>query len=225
MVDGRAISRRLFVKRKMPEGNGGGNGEPTGGGIGFTGGGFRSIGGITPLIRYGWIDDLCAASQSPAHPGVVSMQHHPQLRHTSTRHMNHNPIGTLHHVELYVSNLAESIRFWGWLLEQLGYQHYQKWALGSSWRLGATYIVFVQTEDPHLDPPYHRCRTGLNHLAFHAGTSGDVDRLTSELRERGYRLLYEDRHPFAVGPDYYAAFFEDPDRIKVELVAGSIDQG
>lgn len=30
---------------------------------------------------------------------------------------------------------------------------------------------------------------------------------------------YEDRHPYAGGPDYYAVFFEDPDRMKVEIVA------
>jgi catechol 2,3-dioxygenase-like lactoylglutathione lyase family enzyme len=32
-------------------------------------------------------------------------------------------------------------------------------------------------------------------------------------------ILYQDRHPHAGGENYYAVFFEDPDRIKVELVA------
>ena len=61
--------------------------------------------------------------------------------------------------------------------------------------------------------------TGLNHLAFHAGDSARVDALTDALRARGVAVLYEDRHPHAGSPEHYAVFFEDPDRIKVELVA------
>ena len=79
--------------------------------------------------------------------------------------------------------------------------------------------MFVQTEARFLDPPYHRCRSGLNHLAFHADTRGFVDELTAELKTRGVNILYADRHPHAGGEDYYAVFFEDPDRMKVEIVA------
>lgn len=125
----------------------------------------------------------------------------------------------LHHIELYVSDLKHSNDFWGWLLKELGYSVYQEWPEGISWRLGETYIVFVQTESRFLEPTYHRCRTGLNHLAFHADSRKEVDRLTDELRQRGNTVLYEDRHPFAGGPDHYAVYTEDPDRIKVEIVA------
>ena len=67
--------------------------------------------------------------------------------------------------------------------------------------------------------PYHRCRVGLNHLAFHALSRQHVDDVTRKLEAKGVTILYTDRHPFAGGEDYYAVFFEDPDRIKVELVA------
>ncbi|TWM56020.1 hypothetical protein CHCC14814_2001 [Bacillus paralicheniformis] len=43
--------------------------------------------------------------------------------------------------------------------------------------------------------------------------------MTMKLRERGCRILYEDRHPFAGGSGHYALYTEDPDRIKVELAA------
>jgi catechol 2,3-dioxygenase-like lactoylglutathione lyase family enzyme len=59
----------------------------------------------------------------------------------------------------------------------------------------------------------------LNHLAFHASSRDDVDRMSERLRERGVTILYPEQHPHAGGPDYYAVFFEDPDRIKVEFVA------
>jgi len=46
-----------------------------------------------------------------------------------------------------------------------------------------------------------------------------VDELTAELKTRGVNILYADSHPHAGGEDYYAVFFEDPDRMKVEIVA------
>jgi catechol 2,3-dioxygenase-like lactoylglutathione lyase family enzyme len=127
--------------------------------------------------------------------------------------------GQLHHVELYVSDLECSTAFWSWFLGELGYEPFQSWDGGRSYRLDATYLVFVQTEATHLEPAYHRKRTGLNHLAFHAASREQVDELTAALRERGVPVLYEDAHPHAGGPDTYAVFFEDPDRLKVELVA------
>jgi catechol 2,3-dioxygenase-like lactoylglutathione lyase family enzyme len=125
----------------------------------------------------------------------------------------------LHHIEINVANLERSTEFWGWFLKELGYETFQKWDKGVSWKYGETYLVFVQTEERFLDVPYHRSRTGLNHLAFHAKSRKQVDEITAKIMEKGFNILYEDRHPFAGGPDHYAVFFEDPDRIKVELTA------
>jgi catechol 2,3-dioxygenase-like lactoylglutathione lyase family enzyme len=125
----------------------------------------------------------------------------------------------MHHIEIYVSDLSRTIEFWGWFLEKLGYEPFQEWERGQSWKLGETYIVFVQAEQRFLDIPYHRCRVGLNHLAFHASSRQQVDEMTSALQERGIHILYENKHPFAGGKSHYAVYFEDPDRIKVELIA------
>ncbi len=127
--------------------------------------------------------------------------------------------GLIHHIELYVSDLKKTIDFWGWLLEELGYSPFQEWDSGRSWKLGETYLVFVQAEDKFLDVSYHRCRVGLNHLAFYASSRKQLNELTDKLQEKGIRILYTDKHPFAGGPDHYAVYFEDPDRMKVELVA------
>jgi catechol 2,3-dioxygenase-like lactoylglutathione lyase family enzyme len=124
----------------------------------------------------------------------------------------------LHHVEIYVSDLKRSSLFWGWFLETLGYTPFQSWDSGISWKLGDTYLVFVQTEAEHLDIPYHRKRTGLNHLAFHADSRVQVDEIAVALKDRGVSILYKEKHPHAGGKNY-AVFFEDPDRVKVELVA------
>lgn len=130
-----------------------------------------------------------------------------------------NSHGLIHHIELYVSDLKSSMNFWSWLLADLGYHLYQEWERGQSWKIGETYIVFVQAEERFLDIPYHRSRVGLNHLAFHASSRGQVDEMTAKLAKKGVPILYAEKHPYAGGKDYYAVFFEDPDRIKVELVA------
>lgn len=127
--------------------------------------------------------------------------------------------GTLHHIELYVKDLNISNEFWGWLLLELGYSEYQNWEKGISYILENTYIVFVQVENKFLDIPYHRCGAGLNHLAFHGGSRDFIDKITLKLREKGVKILYEDKHPYAGGLGYYAVYFEDPDRMKVEIVA------
>lgn len=127
--------------------------------------------------------------------------------------------GKLHHVEINVSNLKRSKKFWKWILECFGYELFQQWENGASWKLGDTYIVFVQTVMKHKKAGFNRCRTGLNHLAFHVASREQVDRVTAELRRRKVTILYPDTHPFAGGKEYYAVFFEDPDRIKVEVVA------
>ena len=55
--------------------------------------------------------------------------------------------GHLSHIEINVADLNKSAEFWGWLLGKLGYEPYQQWEEGRSWRLGGTYFVIVQVED------------------------------------------------------------------------------
>ncbi|MDZ4082872.1 MAG: VOC family protein, partial [Bdellovibrionales bacterium] len=126
--------------------------------------------------------------------------------------------GKLHHVEIYCSNLSRSKEFWTWFLDLLGYKIYQTWPDGISLKLGSTYLVFVQAVDKFKSHPYHRAQPGLNHLAFHASSRNQVDRLTAALGARGTKLLYQDKFPSAGGENTYGVFFEDPEGIKVEVV-------
>lgn len=126
--------------------------------------------------------------------------------------------GLLSHIEINVSDLEKSADIWGWLLTSLGYVPYQSWPSGRSWKAQDTYFVIVQVEDDFKKNAYHRKNVGLNHVAFYVDTTAEVDAFTKELTLRGRRILYPDRHPYA-GKTTYAVFFEDPDRIKVEIVA------
>jgi catechol 2,3-dioxygenase-like lactoylglutathione lyase family enzyme len=125
----------------------------------------------------------------------------------------------IHHLEINVSNLSRSRIFWEWLLTELGYEKFQDWDHGFSFKMGNTYLVFVQAEKIYIKNSYHRKNIGLNHLAFHAGSKQVVDDITLKLKERKTKILYPGKHPHAGGANHYAVYFEDPDRIKVEIVA------
>lgn len=133
-------------------------------------------------------------------------------------HMDLAGTGMLHHIELWVPDLTRAEASWGWLLAQLGYQIYQEWPEGKSWRAGATYIVIEQSPD-RVAGRHDRCRPGLNHLAFHVASREEMDDIVLHAPDYGWRLLYTDRHPFAGGDDHYAAYLENRDGYEVELVA------
>lgn len=132
--------------------------------------------------------------------------------------------GSLHHVELRVTDLEAAAPSWAWLLTELGYEQFQSWPDGISWKLAETYIVLERSSHP---AGHDRRNAGLSHLAFHVSDETDVDRLWHEAPAHGWTRLYEDRHPWAGGaPDaessgHYAAFLENAARFKVELVANA----
>ena len=134
--------------------------------------------------------------------------------------MSSAPIGTIHHVELWVPDIDRAAAQWGWLLTELGYQPFQEWTGGCSWRLADTYIVIEQSPDM-LAEPHDRKRPGLNHLAFHAGDQAQVDALTAAAAENGWALMFADKHPHAGGPQTYAAHLSNTDGYQVELTASN----
>jgi catechol 2,3-dioxygenase-like lactoylglutathione lyase family enzyme len=128
------------------------------------------------------------------------------------------PLGAIHHVELWVPNLDRAIVSWGWLLTALGYRMFQDWPGGRSWQSGHAYIV-VEQSPARTASRHDRCRPGLNHLAFHVPSRQQVDELTGEALLHGWRLMFSDVHPYAGGPQHYAAYLENADGFEVELVA------
>ncbi len=132
--------------------------------------------------------------------------------------MNRAATGGVHHIELWVPDLARACADWGWLLSELGYVPFQDWPDGRSWRLGDNYLVVEQS--PALSARDHdRLRPGLNHLAFHAGSRRDVDALAEAGTAHGWTLLFPEAHPHAGGPGHYAAYLANTDGFEVELVA------
>jgi catechol 2,3-dioxygenase-like lactoylglutathione lyase family enzyme len=130
----------------------------------------------------------------------------------------------LHHIEIYVRDVERARAFWTPFMSLLGYAE-DRWSQGVNFREGEQdpYVSLVQAPSDHLEAGYHRRRVGLNHVAFRARSRAHVDEVRQWLKDGGFPLLYDDRYPFATAPGYYAVFCEDPDRIKLEVVAPSED--
>jgi catechol 2,3-dioxygenase-like lactoylglutathione lyase family enzyme len=123
-----------------------------------------------------------------------------------------------HHVELWISDLAESRAEWGWLLTRMGFVLSAEWADGASWSAGGAYLTI--TTSPNLSSAEHdRRRVGLNHLAFTVDDAADVDAIIAESATHGWRPLYEERYPHAGGEEHYAGWVENSAGFKAEIVA------
>ena len=128
---------------------------------------------------------------------------------------------SLHHLEIWVPDLAGATQRWGWLLHELGWVPYQEWERGRSWRDPRTGVYTVLEQSGALVPEatHNRMLPGLNHVAFAVGPRERVDVLADAAGEHGWSLLFSEKHPYAGGPAHYAAYLEDIDGYEVELVA------
>lgn len=126
----------------------------------------------------------------------------------------------IHHLQLWVPDLARAERSWGWLLTELGFEPTRRWEHGQVWRHGGTAIVIEASPDMVPGMLHSRLRPGLNHVAFHVASSAAIEALVAAAPDHGWTRLGEDpRHPLA--PNQSVAFLEDADGFEVELVAPS----
>lgn len=122
------------------------------------------------------------------------------------------------HIGINLSNEAESFDFWKAVLTFLEFEiipdgnHFDATD-------GRTYLCVQVTKPGHEVPMYHRKRTGLGHIAFRVGTPEMVDEFVAGfLNPRKIVPLYGGAmQPIGYPDGYYAVYFEDPDRLKVEV--------
>jgi catechol 2,3-dioxygenase-like lactoylglutathione lyase family enzyme len=125
--------------------------------------------------------------------------------------------GAIHHIDLTVANIERSAPFYECLLGAVGFR------MTGKGEHTLSFLSRFAAIDLHsaLRPVRHdRYAPGLHHLALHAESRGQVDAAHTSLCELGATVLdppavYEGP---AYGPDYYAAFFADPDGLKLEVV-------
>jgi len=126
----------------------------------------------------------------------------------------------VYHVQVNLRDAAVSLPFWKALLGYLEYRlvHEERDVAGYS--NGTTDLWLIATAGTHRGAGFHRKRTGLNHLAFRVDHREDVDRFQADfMAPRRLAALYGTPREFPeYRPGYYAVFFEDPDRLKPEIV-------
>lgn len=127
---------------------------------------------------------------------------------------------SVYHIQFNVSNSKKSIPFYKSLLDYLGYRivDESREHIGAS--NGTTDIWVVQAEPRHGKRRFHRKEIGLNHIAFRVPYKKAVDDFALRfLKPRKISPLYDSPRLFPeYSKDYYAVYFEDPDRIKLEVV-------
>lgn len=130
-----------------------------------------------------------------------------------------------HHVELSVTNLKRSFAFYKPILDWMGWENHYAVEGCKGWRKEGAGFYLLQTDTAYRDAGYHRKRTGLSHLAFGVRTHECVDRFAEEvLIANNIEPLYGSPHEDKNYEDgYKAVYFEDPDRIKIEIVHSNLE--
>ncbi len=89
----------------------------------------------------------------------------------------------------------------------------------AGWSLENCSVFLSKCKDRFVQHGYHRKRVGVNHIAFLADSKALVDTFYKDyLVPKKVPVLYggPKEHPeYARG--YYSVYFEDPDRVKLEL--------
>lgn len=124
---------------------------------------------------------------------------------------------SIHHLQLWVPDLARAERSWGWLLDRLGYEMERRWDHGRLWRGPHSAIMIEASPDMVPGMLYSRLRPGMNHVAFRVDSTDDLIRLLEDAPSAGWTPLPDQRHP--VGATVTVAYLEDADGFEVELVA------
>jgi catechol 2,3-dioxygenase-like lactoylglutathione lyase family enzyme len=132
----------------------------------------------------------------------------------------------LDHITINISNPKLSLPFYKDLLLYFDYRIIRDDEHHIAGRKAGSPDFWVKaTEEKYLANKFYRKNIGINHFAFHVPRKEDVDRFCKEfLQERGIKTLYSSPKSFPkYTKDYYAVYFEDPDRIKLEVCAFSFE--
>ena len=131
------------------------------------------------------------------------------------------------HLDLVVTDLDRSLRFYVELLRPLGYirtaeiegeQGERVVYVGRPVGFGS-----VSVREAKGGQPYDRYNVGVHHVAFSAPSRGVIDERAEWLRANGHEIE-SGPEEYDYRPGYYAVFFYDPDGIKLEIVHWPSDE-
>jgi catechol 2,3-dioxygenase-like lactoylglutathione lyase family enzyme len=120
----------------------------------------------------------------------------------------------IHHIELNVCNLDASFKFYSLLTSFFEGSTIEREENSFCWRLGTFYIYFNEVQTRFKEAKYHRKQVGLDHIAIKLSDTAEVLALREFLINHDISILHDADY---YGPNYFAIYFEDPDRIKLEF--------
>jgi catechol 2,3-dioxygenase-like lactoylglutathione lyase family enzyme len=126
----------------------------------------------------------------------------------------------IHHFEYNVGDLAKSRIFYDKFLKLLGWKRFMTHKDVIGYTDGSLKLFLVQVEKRFSKSKFHRKQVGLNHIAFRVNGKKKVDDFHAFLKKNRINVLYGGSRDYSseYAKGYYAVFFEDPDRIKLEVV-------
>jgi catechol 2,3-dioxygenase-like lactoylglutathione lyase family enzyme len=129
------------------------------------------------------------------------------------------PKSFVYHIQMNVSNARRSLPFYKALFGCLGYKVVDESPEHIGASNGTTDIWIIQSEKIHSKRKFHRKAPGLNHISFGVPSPEAVRKFARDfLEKRKIKILYDSpRHFPQYHKDYYAVYFEGPDRIKLEV--------
>jgi catechol 2,3-dioxygenase-like lactoylglutathione lyase family enzyme len=141
--------------------------------------------------------------------------------------------GPLSHIDISVGYPERSVAFYHAFLTALGFRRWRvaapEWSgdhptratWGKYYGDGSRFDIEVRPAAvEHRDHRYDRYRPGPHHLAFHAESDAHVDLVHAAVVAAGGEVLDAPKNyqgQAGYGEYYYAAFFADPDGVKLEV--------
>lgn len=128
------------------------------------------------------------------------------------------------HLDLVVTDLERSLRFYRELLRPLGYVHASEIKGERGERVvylsrhgGGGSLSLRQSQSDAHATPYDRYAVGLHHVCFTASSRALVDAIAAGVTGLGGEIESGPAE-YDYTPGYYAVFLHDPDGIKLEVL-------
>ncbi len=129
------------------------------------------------------------------------------------------------HVDLVVTSIERSLRFYRGLLEPIGWSGLREMTGERGEKIcylsvpgqGVAALGLREKQSDAHPVPYDRYAVGLHHLCFDVPSREVVDERAQWVRDQG-ATIESDPREYDYTPGYYAVFFHDPDGIKLELL-------
>ena len=125
----------------------------------------------------------------------------------------------LDHIGINVGDLNTSVDFYDKVLGELEWTKkiFEHDLIGYTY--DGAWLFLSQADEKFKQDSYHRKRIGLNHIAFFMDSKEKVDGFYKFLKQNNLNWLYDGPKEYPeYCKGYYALYFEDPDRIKLEVV-------